>query len=86
VSILKDQPLEMFRAAADAEKIQKYLYGLQRERSLSGVLDKDPGSARADQQSFDTYALAYDESGNHANVITPYDRLVDSPEFRKQVR
>jgi putative DNA primase/helicase len=38
VSILKDQPLEIFRAAADAEKIQKYLYILQQKESLTDMI------------------------------------------------
>jgi putative DNA primase/helicase len=34
VSILKDQPLEISRAAADAEKIQSYLFTLRQHRTL----------------------------------------------------
>ena len=34
VSILKDQPLEIFRAAADAEKIQSYLFTLRQHQTL----------------------------------------------------
>jgi zincin-like metallopeptidase len=40
VSILKDQPLEIFRVAADAEKIQKYLYSVQQNQALTGVIDE----------------------------------------------
>jgi putative DNA primase/helicase len=40
VSILKDQPLEIFRAAADAEKIQKYLASLEQQQSLSGAIEE----------------------------------------------
>jgi hypothetical protein len=38
VSILKDQPLEIFRAAADAERIEKYLYSLQQKESLTDMI------------------------------------------------
>jgi hypothetical protein len=35
---LRDDPLEIFRAAADAEKIQKYFHGLQQQADLSDVI------------------------------------------------
>jgi antirestriction protein ArdC len=34
VSIVKDQPLEIFRAAADAEKIQSYLFTLRQHQTF----------------------------------------------------
>jgi putative DNA primase/helicase len=34
ITVLEEDPLEIFRAAADAEKIQKYLYALKQEQSI----------------------------------------------------
>jgi putative DNA primase/helicase len=34
IKALQDEPLEIFRAAADAEKIRKYIYSLQQEQSI----------------------------------------------------
>jgi putative DNA primase/helicase len=36
IQILEDQPVEIFRAAADGEKIHTYLQSLQQQQSLSG--------------------------------------------------
>ena len=36
IQILQDQPFEIFRAAADGEKIHTYLQSLQQQQSLSG--------------------------------------------------
>jgi putative DNA primase/helicase len=34
IKALQDEPLEIFRAAADAEKIQKYIYSLQQQQAI----------------------------------------------------
>jgi putative DNA primase/helicase len=34
IKALQDEPLEIFRAAADAEKIQKYIYSLQQQQVI----------------------------------------------------
>jgi hypothetical protein len=34
ITVLEEDPLEIFRAAADAEKIQKHLYSLQQRQSI----------------------------------------------------
>jgi antirestriction protein ArdC len=41
--ILRDDPLEIFRAAADAEKIQKYFHALQQQADLSDVIKEYDG-------------------------------------------
>ena len=41
LSILENQPLEIFRAAADGEKIHTYLQSLQQQQSLSEQLPTD---------------------------------------------
>jgi hypothetical protein len=38
---LEDQPLEIFRAAADGEKIHSYLQSLQQQQSVSAELQAD---------------------------------------------
>jgi antirestriction protein ArdC len=40
VKILSDDPPEIFRAAADAEKIQKYFLGLQQQADLSDAIEE----------------------------------------------
>src|SRR6266436_9169011 len=41
IQILEDQPFEIFRAAADGEKIHTYLQTLQQQQSLSEQLPTD---------------------------------------------
>jgi Zincin-like metallopeptidase len=41
IQILEDQPLEIFRAAADGEKIHSYLQSLQQQQSVSAELQAD---------------------------------------------
>jgi putative DNA primase/helicase len=44
IQILEDQPFEIFRAAADGEKIHTYLQSLQQQQSVSGEEQQDDKS------------------------------------------
>ena len=44
IQILEDQPFEIFRAAADGEKIHTYLQSLQQQQSISGEERQDDKS------------------------------------------
>src|SRR5271166_3468051 len=44
IQILEDQPFEIFRAAADGEKIHTYLQSLQQQQSISGAELQDDKS------------------------------------------
>jgi len=63
IQILEDQPFEIFRAAADGEKIHTYLQSLQQQQSLS------------DEEL----------QGDKSDIIKEYDRLVKSPEARREL-
>jgi putative DNA primase/helicase len=41
IQILEDQPLEIFRAAAEGEKIHTYLQSLQQQQAVSADLQAD---------------------------------------------
>jgi len=53
IKVLKDDPMEIFRAAADAEKIQNYVLGLEQQylQELAAQQDSEALGAHSQQQS-----------------------------------
>ena len=67
--ILSDDPLEIFRAAADAEKIQKYFRRLQQQADLSDVIkeydrivDGRPDACKQLEQTNSALVVARDKA------------------------
>ena len=50
IKVLKDDPMEIFRAAADAEKIQHYVLGLEQQHLQELVAQQDPEHLEANSQ------------------------------------
>jgi antirestriction protein ArdC len=74
IQILEHQPLEIFRAAADGEKIHTYLQSLQQQQSISSEeLQTDKSEIIGDIPT----------KVRKTPIIKEYDRLVDGPAARK---
>ena len=56
IKVLKDDPMEIFRAAADAEKIQNYVMGLEQKRTQSNNLQTTEATTMT--KAIDTVRLA----------------------------
>ncbi len=50
IKVLKDDPMEIFRAAADAEKIQHYVLGLEQQHLQELAAQQDPEHLEANSQ------------------------------------
>ncbi|ABX51823.1 domain of unknown function DUF1738 (plasmid) [Shewanella baltica OS195] len=80
ISVLKEDPLEIFRAASDAEKIQSLVLSYEQQQTLVTALE-DTLSLEA-FESWRNYRYIAEELGLKAELITNDNRNEATPDYK----
>ena len=81
IKVLQDDPLEIFRAAAEAEKIQEFIHGLEQKQTLTNQLTQDIAPHQEDKTMARQYIDGLSFKGTYA---TRADALALGAQYDKE--